>query len=158
MKKKLVVAIALAAVLTTGTAFAEFGIGVHGGWGMGGVGGGGGLNLAFSNVFVYIDALSGGDYGMHVAGAVDFLSLLNSEIVNTLSWYIRVGIGASFWGFDDAFGCAVSVRLPIGLSWRPIPLLELFLQAVPQIGLQVAPSIDLWGSFFGGNLGLRLWF
>jgi len=156
MKRKVVLGIVLASILATGTVFADgFGIGVHGGFGR--IGGGGGLNLAFSNVFVYIDAIGAGDGYMHVAGAVDFMSLLHNEFVNTLSFYVRVGIGASLWGFGDDLGLAAGVRAPIGLSWRPIDLLEIFLQGVPQIGAQIMPSIGLnWG--IGGNLGIRLWF
>jgi len=156
MKKKVLIALVLASVLATGTAFAEFGIGVHGG--TGGIGGGAGVNLAFSNVFLYIDAIGLGGNHMYVAGAVDFLSLLHNEFIPTLSFYIRVGIGAALWGFGDDFGLAAGVRLPIGLSWRPIDLLEIFLQAVPQIGLQIMPSVGLWNNWWGGNLGIRLWF
>ena len=154
--KKLLVVIALAAILATGTAFADFGIGVHGGYG--GIGGGGGLNLAFSDLYIYVDSVFAGGNGLHISGAVDFLSLLNSAIITNLNWYIRVGIGASLWGLDDTIGLAAGVRVPIGLSWRPIPLIEIFLQALPQISLQVLPEINLWSNFFGANLGIRFWF
>jgi len=157
MKKKLVLVVALVAALGVGTAFADgFGIGVHGGFGQ--IGGGAGLNLAFSNVFLYIDAIGLGENSMHVAGALDFMSLLHNEFVPTLSFYIRVGVGAALWGWDDNLGLAAGVRLPIGLSWRPIDLLEIFLQVVPQVGLQILPDVDLWSNFWGGNLGIRLWF
>jgi len=154
--KKLVLVLTLAAIIATGTAFADgFGIGVHGGYG--GIGGGGGLNLAFSSLYIYVDSVFAGSGGMHVSGAVDFLSLLDGKIIDNLGWYIRVGIGASLWGFDDSLGIAAGVRVPIGLSWKPIPLLELFLQALPQISVQVLPEVQLWPNFWGGNIGLRLW-
>jgi hypothetical protein len=155
MKKKFALGIALAAMLATGTAFAgDFGIGVHGGFGFAN---GGGLNLAFSNVFVYIDALSISSNSMSLGGAVDFVSFVDKEIADTLSWYIRMGVGAGLWGWDDEFAFAAGVRLPIGLSWRPVNMLELFIQAVPQVGLQVVPKFGLWNNFFGGNIGIRLW-
>jgi len=153
--KKLLLVLVIFAVITTGTAFAEFGIGVHGGYG--GLGGGGGLNLAFSKVFIYIDAFGLGNNHMSLSGAVDFISFIDDPIVDTLNWYIRLGIGAGLWGFDDKLSLAAAVRLPIGLSWKPIPLLEIFLQVNPQIGMRILPDLNLWGNFWGGNLGLRLW-
>ncbi|MCL2230705.1 MAG: hypothetical protein FWC01_06380 [Treponema sp.] len=153
--KKLFLVLVLGLALMAGTAFADFGIGVHGGYG--GLGSGGGLNLAFSNVFIYIDAFGLGNNHMSISGAVDFVSLLNSPIVATLNWYIRLGIGVGLWGWDNNMGLAAAVRLPIGLSWKPIKLLEIFLQINPQIGLQIIPDVNLWGNFWGGNLGIRLW-
>jgi len=165
--KKLILSIALIAILATGTVFASpngFSIGVHGG--TGGVGSGGGLNLTLPGVpvFWYFDAAGLGDNTMYISGAGDFLFLFDTEFVPTLSFYIRGGIGAAFWSFshevlDNYVGLAASFRLPIGLSWRPIELLEIFLQAVPQIGLQILPidNIRLWGNYWGGNLGIRLW-
>ncbi|MCL2186882.1 MAG: hypothetical protein FWB86_13675 [Treponema sp.] len=154
--KKFILIAALITFIGAGTAFAEFGIGVHGGFG--GIGGGGGLNLAFSNVFVYIDAVGLGNNNMNFSGAVDFLRLYDTSFAKSFNFYIRLGICASFWGSNDYLGLAAGVRIPIGLSWRPIPLIELFLQVLPQISLQILPSIDLWGNFWGGNLGIRLWF
>jgi len=167
MKKKLVIVVALAAVLATGPAFADgFGIGVHGGFG--GPGGGGGLNLAFSNLFLYIDAVAASGSSFHVAGAVDFISLLHNEFVDTLSFYIRVGVGAALWGYDhlgdSGLGVAAGVRLPIGLSWMPLDFLELFVQGVPQVGVRIAgregsdSGFGLWSNFWGANLGIRFWF
>jgi len=154
MKKLLCVAV-LVAVIGAGTAFAQFGIGVHGGGGT--LGGGGGINLAFSDIYIYVDALGAWDGGMHVSGAVDFLSLYKTNLASNFDFYVRVGVGAGLWGFNDTFGLAAAARVPVGVSWKPIPLIELFLQAVPQIGLKILPSIDLfWG--VGGNLGVRFWF
>jgi len=155
MKKKVVLGVVLAAVLTTGTTFAEFGIGVQGGGGA--LGGGGGLNLAFSGVFLYIDGFSAWDGGLHLSGALDFIDLYGTSLVNTLDFYIRFGIGAGLWGFNDELRLAASARLPIGLSWRPISLLEIFLQLVPEVGARILPPAYLFWNV-GANLGLRLWF
>ena len=173
MKKKVVLGVALAAILTTGTAFAEgFGIGVHGGFG--GIGGGAGLNLAFSGMYLYIDGLSASNNNFAVSGALDFMSLFHDEFVDTLSFYIRLGVGASLWTWStahsDGLGVAAGLRLPIGLSWRPIDLLELFVQLVPQVGLRFAGhdanvsndatgygGFRIWSNFWGANLGLRIW-
>jgi len=158
--KRLFLVFVLIAFVAVGTAFADFGIGVHGGGGMSG--GGGGVNFAFTNVFIYIDYMSGG-YTFGFSGAVDFIQFVNAPIIPNLNWYIRLGIGAAFWDIyrwnaSNDFGLAASVRAPIGLSWKPIPLLEVFVQVYPQIGLQILPGFNLWSSFFGGNLGVRLWF
>ena len=154
--KKLLFVFALVAILATGTVFAgDFGIGVHGGYG--GVGSSGGLNLGVAGLFIYIDALGLGANHMVVSGAVDFISLFGATLVPTLDFYIRAGVGVALWGRNDALGFAAAARLPIGLSWKPIPLLEIFLQVVPQIGFQVLPEVDLWGNFWGGNLGIRIW-
>jgi len=154
--KKLAIVIALVAILATGTAFADFGIGVHGGGGLGG--GGAGLNLAFSPIYIYVDAFGLGSNSMSIFGAVDFWQFLGGNIVGDLSWYWRLGIPVGLWGFGDKLGLAVGIRAPIGLSWKPIPLIELFIHLSPQIGLQIMPEIDLWSNFFGGTGGIRFWF
>ena len=160
--KKILFVFVLVAIIATGTAFAgNFSIGVHGGYG--GIGGGGGVNFVLPGVpvYFYVDALGAGDHGMHISGAGDFLDLFG--LGKTLQFYIRFGLGVGLWGFDDAFGCAVAARLPIGLAWKPIPLIEIFLQAIPQVGLRIAGSdsggsgFGLSSNFWGGNLGIRLW-
>ena len=153
--KKLALVLVLVSIIGAGTAFAQFGIGVHGGYG--GLGGGAGVNIAFSNIFIYVDAIGIGGNSMNLSGAVDFIQFLGGNIGSGLSWYWRIGIAAGIWGFDDTLGFAVAARAPIGLSWKPIPLIEIFLQAQPQIGLQILPDIDLWANFWGGNVGIRFW-
>jgi hypothetical protein len=150
----------LIAVLATGMAFADhpggFGIGLQGGYG--GLGGGAGLTLKFPSlpIFFSIDGISAGSYGFYISGAGDYY-FIDDEIVKTLNWYLGAGVGVGI-GLGDPLHLAVSGRIPIGLSWQPIKLLEIYLQVVPQIGLQILPSLDLWGNFWGGNLGIRLWF
>jgi hypothetical protein len=163
--KKLVILIALIAILGTGSVFADhpsgFGIGVQGGW-SGGPGGGAGLTLKFPSlpIFFSIDGLGlFGGSGFHISGAGDYYFIDKTLVPEAgLNWYLGFGIGVALWGFDGDLGLAASARLPIGLSWQPIDLLEIYLQAVPQIGLQILPDIGLWGNFWGGNLGIRFWF
>ena len=177
MRKKLVVAVALAAFLATGTAFADFGIGVYGGFGLVG-GGGAGLALAFSYIYVYIDFASGTGWSggtrnrFQLSGAVDFITFLDAEIIPTLSWYVRLGIGASLWSWEyyrlgesnrTGVGTAASVRVPIGVSWMALDWIEVFGQAIPQIGMRFSgyegsrSGVGLWHNFFGANLGVRFW-
>jgi len=163
--KKLVIVIALAAILATGTAFADhpsgFGIGVQGGgsgrWVGGyGYGYGGALSLKLPGVPIFwaIDAgFWGSSLWLNVAGDYYFI---DSQIVNTLHWYFGVG-GYVDLGIGNPFGLGLGVRVPIGLSWQPIDLLEIYLQAVPSIGVGILPGFGLGGGW-GGNLGIRFWF
>jgi len=164
--KKLVIVIALAAILATGTAFADhpsgFGIGVQGGYGGGWGGGwatspGVALTLKFPGlpVFWAVDLDIWQSYlGLRVAGDYYFI---DKELVSTLHWYLGVGgyVGLGFG--TDYFGLGLGARLPIGLSWQPIKLLEIYLQLVPSIGVEFLPNIGLGGGW-GANLGVRLWF
>ena len=157
MKKKVIIVIALAAILATGTAFADhpggFGIGVQGGYG-GGVGGALTLKLPSLPIFWAIDFTPWDGYTwLGLAGDFYFI---DSQLVSTLHWYFGLG-GYVNLGLGDPLGLAIGARLPIGLSWQPIPLLEIYLQVVPSIGLSILPKIDLYPNFWGANLGIRIW-
>jgi len=158
MKKKLLIALVLATVLATGTAFADhpggFGIGVQGGYG-GGVGGGLTFKLPSMPIFWVVDFWSW-DSGLGLQVAGDFY-FIDSQLIPTLHWYFGLG-GYVNLGLGNPLGLAIGARLPIGLSWQPINLLEIYLQFVPSIGLAVLPKIDLYPNFWGTNLGIRLWF
>jgi len=159
--KKLVLVLALVAIIGTGSAFAQFAVGIHTSGGMvdGQIGGGLGVNLTFSNIFIYIDGAGLGTDSIHITGAVDFAQFLGGDLGSGFGWYLRLGVPISLWGFNRDFSLAAGVRAPIGLNWRPNTFLEVFLQAVPQIGLQILPieDIGLWADFFGGTLGIRFW-
>jgi len=163
--KKICFVLILAAIIATGTAFADhpsgFGIGVQGG-GSGGwgstFGGGGGLTLKLPSmpIFWTVDFAAWSGYAwLWLAG--DYY-LIDQKLVSDigLNWYLGVG-GYVNLGLGDPLGLGVGARLPIGLSWQPIQLLEIYLQVVPSIGLGILPGIGLGGGW-GGNLGIRLWF
>jgi hypothetical protein len=156
MKKFIAVCI-VGFALSTAAVFADhpggLGIGLQGGW-SGGVGGGLSLKVPSLPVFWTIDASFSNGIGLGVAG--DYY-IFDQDFAKGLGWYLGVG-GFGYIGLYDPLGLAAGARVPIGLSWRPIDLLEIYLQVVPSIGLQVLPKIDLWPNFFGGNLGIRLWF
>jgi hypothetical protein len=166
LMKKLVLVLALA-ILMAGAVFADhpdgFGIGVQGGyggsWGGGGQGGGAlSLKLPGMPTFWAIRADIGeGHFGIGVSGDYYFIDdVLVSDI--GLHWYLGFGIGVGLWGFDDNLGLGVSARLPIGISWQPIPLLEIFLQIVPNLGAQFLPEFHFPYGGWGGDIGIRLWF
>jgi len=164
--KKIFFVLILAAIIATGTAFADhpsgFGIGLQGGYNgswLGGLGGGGGaltLKLPSLPIFWTVDFALYGSYSwLWLAG--DYY-LIDQKLVPSigLNWYFGLG-GYVNLGLGDPFGLGVGVRAPIGLSWQPIRLLEIYLQAVPSIGLGILPGVGLGGGW-GGNLGIRLWF
>jgi len=158
-----VIVITLAVILATGAAFADhpggFGIGVQfggsGGWG-GHWGGGGALTLKFPGIPVFwaVDFAIGPSYmWMNLAG--DYY-LIDNQLVKTLHWYLGVG-GYVGFSLNNQLGLDAGARLPVGLSWQPLDLLEIYLQIVPSLGLGILPVLGLGGGW-GGNLGIRLWF
>jgi opacity protein-like surface antigen len=168
LMKKLVLVLVLA-ILMAGAAFADhpsgFGIGVQGGGGGNWSGGGFGsantaLTLKFPSVPIFwaIRADIWKDYfGLGVSGDFYFI---DSEIAPSigLNWYLGFGLGVGLWGFNDNLGLGVSARLPIGLSWQPIDLLEIYLQVVPNLGVQILPDVHFPYGGWGGDIGIRFWF
>jgi hypothetical protein len=74
-----------------------------------------------------------------------------------LHWYLGLGVYSCF-GFGDPFGLAVGGRLPVGLGFQPIPLLELFIEVSPGIGLGILPDPVYLDWNVVGLLGIRFWF
>jgi len=180
--RKLILSIALIAILATGTVFADYpgglGIGLQGGGGGAWEGGGGfaahrgaalSLKLPDMPIFWTIDARFNEWYTfIGVAGDTYFI---HAPLVdNILHWYIGwgLGVGLGFWNSDWAGDSSllfdVFARLPIGLSLQlplnagPLNVLEFFLQVVPTLGVHVSPNFSFPAGGWGGNLGFRLWF
>ena len=164
--KKLLLVISLAVIVCIGTAFADhpdgFGIGIVGGGGLH-FGDGGyshaGLSLKIPDFPVYWGIYLDGNVKNYLALTItgDYYLLDNVLVPEIdLHWYLGVGVGA-FLGLGDPFMTGAAARIPIGISWQPLPLLEIFLQVVPSIGFFVVP--DFYNnSSWGGELGIRLWF
>jgi len=161
--KKLVMVITLAVILAVGAAYADhpdgFGIGVQFGgnsyWG-GYWSSGGALTLKIPSlpIFWAVNFAMGPSYmWLNLSG--DYY-LIDNRLIETLHWYLGVG-GYVGIGMGNPLGLDFGARLPIGLSWQPLDLLEIYLQVVPSIGLGILPGIGLGGGL-GGNLGIRLWF
>jgi hypothetical protein len=167
MKKGLLVLV-LFAIITTGVAFADhpggFGIGVQFGgggyWGARGFHPHAALSLKLPKFPIFwairMD-ITNDDFGLGLSG--DYY-LIDDKLAPEigLNWYLGVGgsFGLSFG--NDWMGLGVAARLPIGLSWQPLPLLEIFLQVVPSLGLDILPGIHFPSGGFGGDFGIRLWF
>jgi hypothetical protein len=165
--KKLAVVFILAAVLATGTLFADhpkgWGVGVQGGfnsdWG-GGFIGGAAVSLKVPSLPIYWAArldITENYFGLGVSGDYYFIdSILVPSI--KLHWYLGGGVGLGISFGEKSMGLGIAARLPIGLSWQPFPFLEVFLQAVPSLGVSILPEFHFPYGGFGGDIGIRVWF
>jgi hypothetical protein len=165
--KKLMIVLALAAIIATGTVFADhpngFGIGVQGGtsntWEGGGFNNGGALSLKFPSIPIFwaarLDIWS--DYFLLSVSGDNYI--IDQSFIKGigLNWYLGIGLGAGI-GLGDPLALGVSGRVPIGLSWQPIPLLEIYLQVVPHLGVAILPVFHFPYGGWGGDLGIRIWF
>jgi hypothetical protein len=166
MNKKIILVIALATILATGTAFADhptgLGIGVVGGylgeWNSGYNYGATALSLKLSGIPIYwalrVD-LSEWYMSFNVMGDS---YLIDQALVDKLvHWYLGLGAYVNLGLFNDSLMLSLGARLPIGLSIQPIPLLEIFFEVAPSIGLTVVPSFYFPHGGWGGGFGIRLW-
>jgi hypothetical protein len=164
--KKLVILIALITIIGTGTAFADhpsgLGIGVvgsyWGGWG-GGYAPGFALSLKLPSVPLFWGIglqIHDGYFGLGVSGDK---YLIDQALVKDigLHWYLGLGGWVNLGFGNDWFGCSLGLRLPVGLSWQPIPLLELFLDIAPSLGVEVAPGFHFPAGGWQPEFGIRLW-
>jgi len=162
--KKTVLVLILLAVISAG-AFADhpggFGIGVVGGysgaWGAGKGYSHYGLSLKVPSIPIYWAV------NMHITDDVFSFGLtgdkyiLDNKLVPdiNLNWFIGVG----GWGgitISKELALSIGLRVPIGLSWQPLPLLEIFLDIAPSLGLAINP-LDFPAGGWPIELGLRFW-
>jgi opacity protein-like surface antigen len=170
--KKLLCLVVLAAVIATGTAFAQdvhpsgFGIGAL--WG-GAVDNGFHHNVALSlkipdmPVFWGISGRFSDSWSQ--IGVQGDVYLMGSYLVDTLlGWFFGVGLYGNFGFNDHAAVIGFGGRFPVGLTIQPVELLEIFFNAAPQIGGGIWVSGDNSGfdfprgGFFNFEIGLRFWF
>jgi hypothetical protein len=172
MKKKIIL-FALIAVISAGAAFADhpkgFGIGAIAGYGNGWEGGGSGTNnwaLALKvpsvPIFWAIDLeLDSYYFQIGLRGDYYFIDKTLVKDIN-LGWYLGVGGWFSYGSFDSKWAnwtyMAAGARVPIGLSWQPIDLLEIFLEIAPSLGIQFSPDFHFPAGGWGAGFGFRLWF
>jgi hypothetical protein len=138
----------------------KLGLGAFIGGGWGSVGGGmfnPGLSLKIPGVPIFwgFNADIGDVSGIGVSA--DYY-LLDRDVVKDgsfdLDWFLGIGAFTRLY-FGDYFDGALGVRLPIGLSWHINQVFELFLDAVPGIGLAFH-SRPFFG-FLTAELGFRAW-
>ena len=179
MKKKLVLGIALATMLAVVPAFADspvhpdgLGIGLLWGMGWGGSGYGPGSSLALSLKVPALPVFWGINLGLgnhwFSVGVQGDVYFMGGYLVDTiLGWFLGFGLygnfGASTRSGYDAAIIGFGARLPIGLTFQPIDLLEIFFNIAPSIGLGIWTAGEHSGAEFphGGifnfEIGLRLW-
>jgi len=165
--KKLVLVFVFAAVLATGAVFADhprgLGIGVQGGgggyWGAGGFHPNAALSLKIPSLPIFwavrLD-ITDGYFGLGLSG--DYY-LIDDKLVPQigLNWYLGIGGSLGLQFGNDWMGLGVAARLPIGLSWQPVSVLEIFLQIVPSLGVNILPGFHFPSGGWGGDIGIRLW-
>lgn len=167
--RKIVILLVLVAIIATGTAFADYpedkiGIGALFGYNGSWEGGRGTGNVALSlklpslPIFWALSLeIDGSAFGLGAHG--DYYFYHNTLFAEAnLDWYLGLGGWLSLWGFDDDFGFALGARLPVGLSWQPLDMLEVFLEIAPSLGLQVLPKVKFPAGGIGLGLGVRVWF
>jgi hypothetical protein len=163
--KKLFFVVVLAAIISTGTAFAthpnKLGIGVMGTWYGDWYGhgyGGGALSLKIPKVPVFWGISMGFDNNYFSIGLSGDYYFIDRTLVPKafLHWYLGAGGWVSFYGSDNYARLSLGARLPIGLSFQPLDFLEIFLEIAPSLGVQL---IDLRFPAGGWpiSLGIRVW-
>jgi opacity protein-like surface antigen len=172
--KKILIVIALAAILATGTAFADhpqgFGIGVvggyFGGWESGrDYTGGAALSLKLSGLPIYwavrlnfagsFAGMFNNYFGLNVSG--DYYFMDRALIGNFLHWYLGLGAYVSML-FTDPMYIGVGARVPIGLSIQLFNFLEIFAELPLTLGVTVSPGFHFPDGGWGASVGVRLWF
>lgn len=166
--KKILFVFVLVAILATGTAFAQ----VHpGGLGLGVVWSGAvsdgnfghsgaGLSLKLPKNPVYWGIFlqgSGGNFGLGLTG--DYY-LYGNKFLPFLGFYLGLGGYGSF-AFGDAAAIGLGARVPIGLTFQPIDIFEIFLDVAPSLGASFWTAgdggFDFPNFFVPIEIGIRLW-
>jgi hypothetical protein len=174
MKKKVMLIVILAVLLTAGT-FADH----PGGWGIGlegqynlawdGFNGAGGVALSLKApklpVFWGINLeFRNHLFGISATGDYYFIDKTLIKDIN-LGWYLGLGGYGGLWRYNNSASWTsfrFGARMPIGLSWQPLNFLELFLDVAPSLGVGLyMGDHDKKFNFPEGGLGLdfgiRFW-
>jgi len=159
--KRFLFVLVIVSVIAAGTVFADhpggFGIGVQGNfaWSNGAGSPGGALSLKLPSVpaFLAIDFSRGNWLG--VAGDVYMMEGAVVPDIN-LDYYVGGGLYVAL-RLADPIHFIIAGRLPLGLSWHILEIFELYMQAVPYIGVYIGDDVGFHWSV-AGNLGFRVWF
>ena len=185
--KKFVLLFVLVAMLAAGTAFADhpdgWGVGIVGGWGYG-IGEAYGLSLKIPSIPVFWSVnLAAGSHYFRFGLTGDYYLIDSALSIPTLHWFLGVGGFFNFYSWSYKYNwdggdysytsMNFGARVPIGVSWQPIPLVEVFLDVAPSLGAHFdgghkykkknGDEVKEGAHFrflFGLpiELGLRLWF
>lgn len=172
--KKLIAVVLLGLLLCTAGAFADhpngWGVGILGQYGGSWLGGGGlggaALSLKVPSVPVFWGinlSFPSHAFGIGVTG--DYY-LIDQYLVQAagLGWFFGIGGYVGFTSYANWNSFGFGARLPIGLSWRPVDVFEIFFDFAPSLGLLFYDSsysgsdnVDFGGGW-QGDIGLRFWF
>ena len=165
MKKILLVSILV--LVIAGAAFADhpsdkFGIGLMGGYYGGWEGGGWGhtaLSLKLPNIPIYWAINLGFDESYFRMGLSGDYYLVEGVLVSdiNLHWFAGLGAWANLGFFSNDAYISFGGRLPIGLSWHVIEILEIFLDVAPSLGVQVTPKFYFPSGGWPIEIGIRIW-
>lgn len=98
--------------------------------------------------------------GMTIGVSADYWLLpldLTQLGTGMLKFYLGGGLYGQIEIWEDHFGIAAGLRVPVGLDWEIGPI-DVFFQAVPLIGIGFLPSPSFEGFHIDFNLGGRFWF
>jgi opacity protein-like surface antigen len=161
--KKVLLVLALLIVISA-SAFADhpagLGIGVVGGY-YGGWSGSGHSQVGLSLKVPKLPIFWGVNLQIHkeyfALGVTGDYYIIDNKLVPAigLNWYLGVG-GYGGISFGDDLTLAVGARVPIGLSWQPINLLEIFIDIAPSLGIRINP-VDFPDGGWPVEIGIRLW-
>ncbi len=117
-----------------------------------------GLSFSYENRYILGTAWSFRNY-IHIHGDYLFLRQglpeIESEIDKPFGWYVGGGAKLRLFTEDakEDSDIGLGLRLPVGVTFYPLPELELFLELVPGIALFPETTGDL-----DGGLGIRYHF
>jgi hypothetical protein len=159
-------AVMLFVLLFVGTAFAE----LNEGWGIGALGGynyrasgvyndgSAGLSLKMPSIPVYWGANvrigEGFGLGLSADWHIYETSFIETDKID-LDFFIGPGLFGNFY-FGNNFFLNAGIRVPVGVSFGAFKFLEIFVQGVPNVGLNVNPMKFFFG--LGAEGGIRIWF
>lgn len=159
--KRFAITAFLALAIGAGSLFADhpggWGVGLQGGWSGGG---GGGISVKAPQLPIYwtVNVSSG---WLGVSGDYYFI---DSPLVGSLGWYLGAGgfvniiYNTEYSLYRRSYWLGVGAEIPIGLSWLPLDFLEVYIQAVPFVGLGIGGGgLGVWPGV-GASLGVRVWF
>ena len=117
-----------------------------------------GLSFSFENRYILGTAWSFRNY-IHLHGDYLFiregLPEIEKEFDKPFGWYLGAGAKVRFFTNDakEDTDVGLGLRIPVGITFYPIPELELFLELVPGVALFPETTGDI-----DGGLGIRYHF
>jgi len=166
MKKMLLVSILI--LVMAGAAFADhpndkFGIGIMagywGGWEKGGGSAHTALSLKIPNIPIFWAINLGFDSNYFRMGVSGDYYLAEGVLVSdiNLHWFAGLGAWVNLAFVSDNTYLSLGGRVPIGLSWHVLEIMEIFLDIAPSLGFQVTPDFHFPSGGWPIEIGIRIW-